>query len=181
MGGAPAGSASRGRSPRADRPRWAVPDLHALRAIAVPSALADVAAPDVDHLTVAADLVDWSSEGARTGLPGTLIPPALLPHGAVYSETAVERTVFPRPNNPRPVYPAPLLATRTDGRFLVTFVVDTTGRVEPPSIAFPATAHALFVQTVRRTLLRSRYFPAEVAGRPVRQEVHQEFVFRISP
>jgi hypothetical protein len=33
---------------------------------------------------------------------------------------------------------------------------------------------------VRYALMRSRYLPAQLAGRPVRQLVSQEFIFRMA-
>ena len=59
------------------------------------------------------------------------------------------------------------------------FVVDSTGRVDGSTLEVPKSVHRLFADAVRYTLSRSRYLPATLGGRPVRQLVAQEFVFRM--
>ena len=61
----------------------------------------------------------------------------------------------------------------------VTFVVGTNGRVEPGSIKVLSTPHRLFSEAVRSALLETRFRPAEVGGRPVRQLVAQSFSFKL--
>jgi TonB family protein len=100
-------------------------------------------------------------------------------HGA-YSSDMVEKQVMPGRRNPRPSYPSSLLMRGVEGRLMVLFVVDSTGRVDRKSIEFPRDAHPLFVASVRSALHRSRYLPAELDGQPVRQLVSQEFAFRIA-
>jgi len=158
--------------------RWSLPNLSKLQPVELPRDIG-VPVPDVDGLTLSAGDIDWTQEGFGAGGTAALIPNAPLPLGGVYSEALVERTVWPRRGNPAPGYPERLRSAGIDRRFFVVFVVDTTGRVEKESISFPPEANELFTQAVRRALLRSRYFPAEVAGRPVRQEVRQEFVFKL--
>jgi protein TonB len=99
--------------------------------------------------------------------------------GRIYSEHLVERAVIPRADNPQPDYPAALRAAMIEGSVLLQFVVDSTGRVEPPSVAVLQPAHALFVESARRWLTRTRYTPAQIGGRPVRQLVQQELVFSL--
>jgi hypothetical protein len=74
---------------------------------------------------------------------------------------------------------ASLAAASVEAAFVVRFVVDSTGRIRDKSLEFPGKAHPLFVDAVRRALLRSRYLPAEVDGRRVAQLVSQEFIFRM--
>jgi protein TonB len=99
--------------------------------------------------------------------------------GRVYSEDLVERAVIPRANNPQPDYPATLRAAMVEGSVLLQFVVDSTGSVEPQSVAVLQPAHALFVESARRWLTRTRYTPAQIGDRPVRQLVQQELVFSL--
>ena len=60
---------------------------------------------------------------------------------------------------------------------MVRYVVDTAGSVQESTLKFPKRAHRLFVASIRDALRRSRYFPAEVAGRRVPQVVQQQFSF----
>ena len=66
-----------------------------------------------------------------------------------------------------------------EGSVLVQFVVDTTGHVESSSINFIRATHPLFAQSTRQWLARTRYLPAEIEGRPVRQLVQQEVAFAL--
>lgn len=101
------------------------------------------------------------------------------PDGA-YSQDVVEKAAWPREDNPRPRYPDALKRAGVEGSFLVEFVVDSTGRVDPRTLSFPKNAHPAFLTAVRDALLRSRYFPAELAGMRVRQLVSQQFTFVIA-
>ena len=174
-------AAASSRAHRAGRPArgkaWALPDLSKLQPIDVPKEVLGV--PDIDALSPSAEEIDWTQEGYAWTDSSSLIAAAPMSLDAVYNESLVERTVFPRRNNPTPRYPEQLRSRGIDGSFSVTFIVDTTGRVEAASIAFPTAMHELFAQSVRRTLMRSRYHPAEVSAHIVRQLVRQEFTFRL--
>ena len=97
-----------------------------------------------------------------------------------YTQDVVERVAWPHNDNPRPRYPESLKNAGIEGSFLVEFVVDSTGRVDPKTLSFPKAAHPAFLRAVRDALLRSRYFPAELAGLKVRQLVSQQFTFVIA-
>ena len=101
------------------------------------------------------------------------------PAGGIYSEATVERTVIPWASNPTPAYPSQLRATGLQGTVVVRFVVDTTGTVEQGSVAILESTHAVFADAVRAWLPRTRYFPAEVGGRHVRQLVQQRVEFTL--
>jgi periplasmic protein TonB len=89
----------------------------------------------------------------------------------------VDRQVVPFSSNPSPVYPEALRAARIDGSVSARFVVDTTGNVIMESVVVDATAHRLFAEAVVEALRRSRFKPAELRGRKVRQLVVQPFLF----
>lgn len=97
-----------------------------------------------------------------------------------YTQDVVERVAWPHNDNPQPRYPDALKNAGVEGSFVVEFVVDSTGRVDPKTLAFPKSAHPAFLRAVRDALLRSRYFPAELAGIRVRQLVSQQFTFVIA-
>ena len=100
-------------------------------------------------------------------------------HGA-YAQDAVERIAWPHRDNPRPRYPAELQRAGVEGTLLVQFVVDSTGRVDEKTLTFPNDAQPGFLRAVRDALVRSRFFPAELAGLHVRQLVQQQFTFVIA-
>lgn len=96
-----------------------------------------------------------------------------------FTEAMVEKTVQARAGNPTPKYPSFLASAGVEGAVYARFVVDTTGRVEPESIRFTKSDHALFEREVRQVLLRSRFVPAEVGRHRVRQLVEQAFAFAL--
>ena len=97
--------------------------------------------------------------------------------GNAYTEDVVEKVVAPYGNNPRPRYPGQLQSREVEASFVVKFVVDSLGRVEGTSLEFPQATHRLFIKSVRDALLRSRFLPAELAGRRVPQLVQQRYSF----
>jgi protein TonB len=102
-----------------------------------------------------------------------------IPRDQVHSIQHVDREVVPRHNNARPAYPDALRSALVEGNVLVQFVVDTTGRVEPRSIAIVRATHPGFAEAVRRWLPHTRYSPAEARGGRVRQLVQQVVGFTL--
>jgi len=100
--------------------------------------------------------------------------------GQIYTAQTVDRIVAPLPGNPAPPYPARLSNAGVEGEVLARFVVDTTGRVEAPTIEIQQASHALFGEAVRRWLTQNRYSPALAGGRPVRQLVQQRIGFTLT-
>jgi Carboxypeptidase regulatory-like domain/TonB-dependent Receptor Plug Domain/Gram-negative bacterial TonB protein C-terminal len=68
-----------------------------------------------------------------------------------------------------PFYPDSLFAFRVTGEVVAQFVVDTTGLVVPETFAIVSSSHPAFAESVRRSLRRSKFRPAVLAGRRVRQ------------
>jgi protein TonB len=162
-----------------------VPDLTKLHVV-VDATLA--ALPKVPDATIDDDLTSQVTHSDDFGEidTGKLVDGSVMyalshpgPDGA-YSEDIVEKRAWPREDNPRPRYPDALRRAGVEGSFVVEFVVDSTGRVDPKSLSFPKAAHPQFLRAVRDALLRSRYFPAELAGLRVRQLVSQQFTFVIA-
>ena len=79
----------------------------------------------------------------------------------------------------KPRYPETLRQNRIDGRVLVQFTVDTTGRVDMPSIRVMQSTHDLFTQAVRSALASFRFRPAEVNGKRVAALAEMPFEFQI--
>jgi protein TonB len=98
--------------------------------------------------------------------------------GKAYSENTVDRPVSPTRQAP-PRYPESLKSVGVEGVVAMRFIVGADGRVEPGSIDVISTPHKLFAEAVRKSLLESRYRPAEAAGHAVRQVVEQTFSFKI--
>ena len=100
--------------------------------------------------------------------------------GQIHTAQTVDRIVAPLPGNPSPPYPTRLSNAGVEGEVLARFVVDTTGRVEAPTIEIQQASHALFGEAVRRWLTQTRYSPAIAGGRPVRQLVQQRIGFTLT-
>lgn len=81
---------------------------------------------------------------------------------------------------PVPQYPAALAQAGIAGRVQLSYVVDTTGQVEPGSIHTIASSHPGFEAVAHAAVLASRFRPAKVRGRVVRQLVRQTLSFRLA-
>ena len=97
----------------------------------------------------------------------------------VLSEVEVDSVAERDPTSVGPVYPAHLLAKGVQGGVVAQFVVDTTGRPDISSFHVMVPSDSAFVDAVRDALLHMKFRPAKLAGRPVRQLVEQNFLFRI--
>jgi TonB family protein len=75
-------------------------------------------------------------------------------------------------------YPPALAQAGVTGGVELEFVVDTLGRVEPPSARTLASTHPEFEAAARRAVLVSRFRPARWHGQVVRQMARQSFRFR---
>ena len=165
--------------------RLIVPDLSTLRVVADASLTTLPKAPDVeldiDLASRITDRRDFADADTHTLLGGSTMWALAHPgRDGAYTQDVVEKTVWPLRDNPRPRYPAELQRAGIEGSVLVQFVVDSTGRVDAKTLAFPNDAQPGFLRAVKDALLRSRYFPAELAGMRVRQLVQQQFTFVIA-
>lgn len=83
----------------------------------------------------------------------------------------VEKPALPRGGNPSPRYPSVLEGSRVEGRVLAQFVVDTLGRVDMTTFRVVESTNELFSESLRSTLAKWRFYPAEAGGHRVRQIV----------
>ena len=157
--------------------KLAAVDVELDNGVLVPTIDIDAAVPAMSY---------GSFMGAETTEPvvfarGVLGRNAFAPKGPheAYEEHVVERAVFSRLGNPKPDYPDDLRRRGVEASFMVQFVVDSSGRVDKNAIDFLEQAQRPFLDAVRRSLLRSRYYPAELDGRKVRQLVRQKFIFKM--
>jgi TonB family protein len=167
---------------RADR--LVVPDMSRLRVVADASF---AALPQVTELTEAdlssrlTDQHDFADADTHSLVGGSAMWALTHPgRDGAYTQDVVERVAWPQRDNPRPRYPNDLQRAGIEGSFVVQFVVDSTGRVDGKTLSFPTDAQPGFLRAVKDALLRSRFFPAELAGMRVRQLVQQQFTFVIA-
>lgn len=150
----------------------------------MPSLVPPIEIPDViaapDLLKPVTNLDDWKPVGVRGGRAdgdSSLTQPVRVNETSVFTASTVDRWVVMAPGSAGPSYPELLRASGIDGTVLAQFVVDTTGRADLSSLVILESAHPLFSEAVRRALPRTRFLPAEVGGRRVRQLVQQPFRF----
>jgi protein TonB len=96
-----------------------------------------------------------------------------------YFASEVEKPVVQAPNSAAPAYPDVLRQAGVEGEALVSFVVDTLGRVDLATFKVIHTTHDLFAAAVKNALPRMRFIPAETSRGRVRQLVQQPFSFAI--
>ena len=145
--------------------------------------------PPADQSTRAPDPRDYTGRGVEGGVgngvlggTGPVIPGATYGYGGEegpYPESFPEErytkavVLF----QPAPTYPAPMRAARVSGAVVVSFIIDTLGRVEPASVQILETPHAAFEPVAREVILRSRFRPARLGDRAVRQLTVQRITF----
>ncbi len=109
--------------------------------------------------------------------PRFVTPQAPVTEERIYFAFQVERQARIVGESPKPRYPEMLKRANVGGEVLAQFVVDTTGRVEPPTFKVLRATHALFGQSVKELLSSLRFTPAELRGTRVRQLVQMPFDF----
>lgn len=67
-----------------------------------------------------------------------------------------------------PDYPRALRQSKIEGEVVLSFIVDTTGAVEPATIHIVSSTHPAFEAPARRAVLQSQYRPGRVNGVPAR-------------
>jgi TonB family protein len=162
------------RLPQLPRQTGIAPFAHEMLSISVPPVPLDPSIPAEPD----APRASFNAPGAALA-PGASI--AILPGDGVYTDQLVDRTVVPRNGNGNPAYPSELRSSGIEGDVRVRFVVDSAGRVEPASLTVLQATHSLFGDAVRQWILQTRYIPAEVSGRRVRQLVEQRVAFTLRP
>ncbi len=80
----------------------------------------------------------------------------------------------------KPRYPESLRQAAIDGRVLVRFTVDTTGRIDMSSVSVVSSTHDLFTRAVRDALRAFLFKPAELGGHRVRALAEMPFEFQIT-
>jgi TonB family protein len=150
-----------------------VADVHP--AVDVADVMRDIDAQDARWTAVADS--EFNNRSAR--LSDAVRPPVPTVKDGIYTTDLVDEPVMPRPGNPKPRYPESLRAAGVEAEVSVLFVVDTTGRVDEPSIKFATHIHGLFMDAIRVSLRRARFFPARLAGSVVPQLVQQSFRFEL--
>jgi len=171
------------------RPRTVIdPGVHVggigpkCQCVAPPQVIPSSHIPDVDISTelpataVGTRVIDdWDGSSGERASGGERNPTGVL------SADVVDVQVEPYPDAPTPRYPQALREAGIEGQVVLEFVVDTAGRVDRGSIRVIASPADAFVVSIRDALAATRYHPALVGDHRVRQLVHQEFVFALTP
>jgi protein TonB len=99
---------------------------------------------------------------------------------AVLSESAVQERPTMVPNTCQaPQYPLQLRQARVEGRVLLRFIVDASGRVEPGSMSVVSATHSRFEAPARQAMTTCRFRPAKFNDRAVRVTVVAPVDFRL--
>ena len=143
--------------------------------IEIPSTL-----PDIDLTHPPTDPSQFMGKRGPAVEPGRVesAEPVARADNALF-EYEVEKPVSQAPNSAVPAYPDILRQAGVEGSAIVSFVVDTTGRVDLTTFKVVHSTHELFSTAVRNALPRMRFIPAETSRGKVRQVVQQPFSFAI--
>lgn len=143
--------------------------------VEIPSVL-----PEIDLTHHVTDPNEFNRPGPRStesAAPGSTVSAG---EPSEYLAFQLEKPAMLAPNSATPEYPDLLRQAGVEGEALVSFVVDTTGRVDLGTFKVVRATHDQFVDAVRKVLPRMRFIPAELGDRKVRQLVQQPYSFAIS-
>ena len=135
--------------------------------------------PEIDLRVRPTDPSDFERRGFERSEPGGDGGNRAEPDQPFYLAFQLEKPASVAPNSAAPAYPDILRQAGVEGEALVSFVVDTSGRVDQASFKVIRTTHELFASAVKNALPRMRFLPAELGDRKVRQLVQQPFSFAI--
>lgn len=106
--------------------------------------------------------------------------PTQVPANATLFDFQTERPAMPVAGTKGPEYPAELRAARTEGSVLIQVVVDENGQPMMGSFKVLKSDHELFSEAVKTALAATRFTPATVGGKGVRQLVQLPFQFSLN-
>ena len=158
---------------------------HAPRIPAEEPSLPSAAIPQltlpVEGAPTVADVLEGQSFRSRTALDLTSLRAA--DHGDPGSLGPLLASAVDEPvgviEQPAPEYPRALAQARIPGKVELEYVVDTTGLLEPLSLRVLRSTHPSFEAAARASVMESRFRPARLNGRVVRQLVRQTLSFRV--
>jgi protein TonB len=134
--------------------------------------------PDIDLSKKVTNEADFTGKGQAGGREKGIVGAAPV-ENQTYFEYQVEKPVMAVTGSPPPRYPDILKSAGVEGEVVISFVVDTTGRVDMSRVTVLKSTHELFLAAVKTALPNMRFLPAEVGGKKVKQLVQQPFVFNI--
>lgn len=137
--------------------------------VAVPAAVALAA--------IVAACASNPAQGGHAALAPQEVAAARQKAADVYLAPQVSKAVAPERGNMPPQYPDVLKSAGIGGFVVMSFVVDTTGRIDVGSATIAKLSDDRFVGTVVAALPALRFTPAELGGRKVKQLVSQPFYF----
>ncbi len=83
---------------------------------------------------------------------------------------------------PRMITPGPLRTPSgfegVPGKVMITFIVDTLGRAEPPSVKVTSSTNKVFEEPAKEVILKANFKPGRNGGHTVRVLVQQPVVFQ---
>jgi periplasmic protein TonB len=136
--------------------------------------------PPVDLSQKPLDPRDFTGRGVEGGVANGLVGgTGKVTQDAIYQASTDLPGFEPASvlSQPAPQYPAALQSVGLEGRVVVEFVIDTTGRVQPSSMKMIESTYPAFEVEARRVLAGSTFHPAHLSRVPVRQLTRQAIRF----
>jgi protein TonB len=106
--------------------------------------------------------------------------PQTVGKDSVFSVLEVDTAVVRSTSSAAPAYPLKLLQAHVQGYVNAQYTVDTTGFADTTSFIVMQATHKEFVQAVKDALPYMRFSPAKIGPTKVRQQVQQQFSFKIT-
>jgi TonB family protein len=96
-----------------------------------------------------------------------------------YEMDRVEKPASADPGNQAPRFPEESRTLGRDGTVILRFVIGVDGKAEMADLRVIFATNRYFLNSVMAALPRMRFFPAEINGKKVRQQVQMPFVFSL--
>jgi TonB family protein len=118
-----------------------------------------------------------SLEAVAMRTPIVAARPEPLSDSTAYDMGAVEKPASADPNNRAPAYPEEARDLNRDGTVILRFVIGVDGKPEMANLRVVFATNKYFLRSVMAALPRMKFYPAEVNGKKVRQQVQMPFTF----
>jgi protein TonB len=133
--------------------------------------------PQIDLTARVTNELDFTGKGVQGGIAAGVVGGKGTDSDQSFFQFEVEKVARLEPGNPEPEYPAILRNTQQQGKVMVSFVIDTTGRADMNTFKVVESTNPLFSESVRKILPRYKFIPAEIGSRKVRMHVNLPFDF----
>jgi protein TonB len=133
--------------------------------------------PQIDLTARVTNELDFTGKGVQGGIAAGVVGGKGQETDQSFFQFEVEKVARLAPGNPEPDYPSILKQTQIEGKVMISFVIDTTGKADMGTFKVVESTNPLFSDAVKKILPKYNFIPAEIGSRKVRMHVNLPFDF----